>query len=297
MRTTARRLALTLLLTGVAALGSVAVAAPAMALPGQTIAQARSANDTTAVKSLSATCPSGLVTTGGSVIVTGADARVSAALPERLSDGTSRYRVTATAPRGGTTTPWEVVVTAVCVAPPPGLEYRTVSGPAFDSAARHTAVATCSPGRTVIGMGGSIAPQGGTGHEELVLTAVRSNNPNTSVAVSGREDRVGTSRSWNVLATAVCANPVAGLTYRSASSAIDSASPKTRVAACPAGTTALAGGFDVSSASGLAHVPSFFVDPDLPQDRTRQGFSVTGREDRGGFSGDWRVFTQAVCAS
>lgn len=298
MRTTARRLTLTLLLTGAAALGSVAVAAPAMALPGQTSVQAVSPNDTAPVKSVVATCPSGTVATGGSVVIGGTDAaRVNAAVPERTTDGTSRYRVTATAPRGGIATAWQVVVSAVCVAQPPGLEYRTVAGPSFDSASRHTAVATCSPGRRVIGMGAALAPQGGTGHEELVLTAVRSNSPHDTVAVSGHEDRTGTGRSWNVLATAVCADPVPGLTHPVASTGSDSSSPKSALAACPAGTTALAGGFDVSKAAGLAHVTSAFVDPDLPQDRSRQGFGVTGREDRGGFGGDWRVLAQAVCAA
>lgn len=291
MLTTARRLALTLLVTTGTALGTVALAQPALALPGQTTAQS-SLSNTSAVKFVTASCPANTVATGGSAVIGGtSEARVDTAVPSAAG-----YTVVATAPRGGINATWSLVVTAVCIAPPPGLEYRTAFT-AADSAAAHTATATCTQGKQVIGMGGSINPERNTGFEEFVLTAVRSNAPNSSVSAAGHEDRVGTSRVWNTGAVAVCANPVPGLSYPSASTALDSTDPKSATAACPAGTTALAGGFDVSKGEGLTQVGTFFIDPDLPQDRTRQGFGVTGHEDRAGFTGDWRVLSQVVCAA
>src|SRR3954453_7629783 len=125
MLTTARRLALTLLVTAGAVLGTVAVAQPAFALPGQTTAQ-NSLSNTSAVKFVTASCPTGTVATGGSAVVGGApDARIDTAVPN-----SSGYTVVATAPRGGVTGTWTLVVTAVCVAPPPGLEYRPAFSPA-----------------------------------------------------------------------------------------------------------------------------------------------------------------------
>lgn len=285
------RAAATLLITGCAVLGSVAVAQPAFALPGQTQTQERSATDSSATKVVTAKCPAGTVATGGSALVSGTQvARINTAVPDSRG-----YTVVATEPRGGIGESWTLNVTANCILPPLGLQYRTVPS-GFDSASRHVATASCDPGKKVIGMGGSINTNG-PGQDQVGLVALRSNAPNTSVVVNAREDRFGFAGNWNSSVTAVCANPVPGLSYPSASTAVDSASPKFAEAECPAGTKVLAGGFDVSGAEGQVFVPSLVLDPDLPIDRTRQGFAVTGVEDRNGFGGDWRVLAQAVCAS
>lgn len=291
MKTVIGRAAATLLITGSALVGTAAIAQPAFALPGQTQTQERSLNDSSSTKVVTARCPEGTIATGGSALVSGTQvARINTAVPDSRG-----YTVVATEPRGGIGESWTLNVTANCIAPPLGLQYRTVPS-GSDSATRHVATATCDPGKKVIGMGGSINTNG-PGQDQVGLVALRSNAPNTAVVVDAHEDRFGFAGAWNSSVTAVCANPVPGLSYPSASSAIDSVNPKFAEAECPAGTKVLAGGFDVSKAAGQAFVPSLVLDPDLPTDRTRQGFAVTGTEDRNGFAGEWRVFAQAVCAS
>lgn len=283
------RYAAALAVTAGAVLTPVLLAQPAFALPGQTSGQAQSANDTSPVKVVTAKCPTGTVATGGSAVIGGTtDARVNTTTPDATG-----YTVLATAPRGGLGgINWLVVATANCVSPPAGLQYRSATS-AFDSATNHKATATCDPGKQLIGMGGSINTNG-PGQDQVGLVAVRADSTRTSVVADAYEDRFGFGGNWNIAATAVCANPVPGLNYPSTGTAIDSVDAKSARATCATGTRPQGGGFDVSSARGLAFVSEFYLSTSDP---AGPGFVVNGHEDRNGFTGDWRVLSQAVCAS
>jgi len=266
---------------------------PAAAVTGLTSGQAQSANNSAAEKVVTARCPAGTNAIGGSAVVGGTTrVRVNTGVPSA-----SGYTVLAREPEGGVAENWFVVVTARC-APAfslPGLEYRDAFS-SFDSAATHSATAACSPGRRLIGTGG-VVDTNGPGQDQVVLTAVRPSADLTRLTVSGAEDETGFGGSWRVRATAVCINPVLNQQLVSASSGFDSADGKSASAACPAGTKAHAGGFDVGSGRGEVNVASYFVDPDLPFDWSREGFVATGREDATGRAGDWRVAAFAVCAA
>ena len=293
-RRAGRRLAATLAAGGALAL-PMAVAQPAFALPGGLqYAQAHSANDSSSYKFIQASCPAGTVGVGGSALVAGtSNARINYAYPSA-----NGYVVTAVEPRGGLTENWQLYVNAICAPPPPGLEYRTTSS-VSDSASSHAVTTACSPGKKAIGMGGGVDTAGGAiSFSDIVLTAVRSQSTLDSVTAAGSEDQVGSPGSWDVSATAVCANPVAGLTLAPGQSTNSSASHQSATAVCPTGTKVHSGGFVVVGAGGEADVSSFHFATDLYNNGAGvQALQIDGQEDRDGFAGNWYVLSQAICAS
>lgn len=193
--------------------------------------------------------------------------------------------------------PWSVVVTVRCapIGSLPGLEYRR-STTSFDSASRHTAAATCSPGKKLVGLGGLIDSDG-PGQDKLALTAVRPRDDLGGVAVTGIEDEGGYTGGWRSTAVAVCTNPLPGLRLAMGTTVVDSTGFKHAVAVCPTSNRIHSGGFDVVSTVGQAGLTASFFDVDVIGDPTRQGFEAQAREDRTGFSGIWRLATFAICAS
>ena len=197
----------TLAAAGIAAVlstGILAVAQPASAVPGVVTPQRTTVNNSTAEKVQTVSCPAGTRAIGGSAVV-GGSTKIKINTETLDSSG---FTILADEPRGGLTEPWYVVVTAQC-APArslPGLEYRRADS-AYTSSSPHTATATCSPGKKVIGVGGLI-DSNGAGQDRLVLTAIRPSTDLTGVVVTASEDEAGYSGSWRVSAVAVCVNPV-----------------------------------------------------------------------------------------
>jgi hypothetical protein len=282
-------LAAAVLLPGAA----VALAQPAHAVTGMTTRQVVSVHDSSAEKVVRVSCPFGTSAIGGSALVGGsASVRVNTEVPDATG-----YTVLAREQRGGTADSWSVVVTAQCAPTSalPGLEYRRVAS-TFDSSARHSVSAPCSPGKRLIGLGGGI-DSNGPGQDRLVLAAIRPADDLRSVVVSGVEDEGGYAGGWRTSAVGVCANPVAGLRLATGTTAVDSIGIKQSIAACPRGTRIHAGGFDLGTAVGQANLTASFLDVDVNGDPTRQGFEAQAREDGTGFTGIWRLATFAICAS
>jgi hypothetical protein len=282
-------LALASLLTG----GTIALAAPAHAVPGMTTRTVTSVHDSSAEKVVRVTCPAGTSAIGGSAVVGGTTAvRVNTEVPDPTS-----YTVLARERRGGTLQSWSVVVTAQCARTSslPGLEYRRATT-TFDSASRHSASAVCSPGKKLIGLGGLI-DSNGPGQDKLVLAAVRPSGNLTSVVASGVEDEDGYTGNWRSTAVAVCTTPVPGLHLATGTTTVDSTGFKRAVAVCASGTNIHSGGFDIGSAVGQANLTASFLDIDVNNDPTRHGFEAQAREDRTGYAGNWRLATYAICAN
>jgi hypothetical protein len=281
-----------------AATGVVVSAGPASALPGVVTPQITSAIDSTAEKVVEVPCPLGTKALGGSAVVGGSSRiGVNAVVPGQDSSGRSSYTVLAREQHGGTGNSWEVVATGLCAPSTsvPGLEYVRTSS-VFDSMSSHQALAVCSPGKKVVGVGGLVDSHG-PGQDALVLTAVRPGPDLTSVSAAADEAPVGYSGPWRVTAVAVCAYPVPGLYRASAFTTVDSTDAKRAEAACPTGTRVLSGGFDIGSAAGHVEVSNTFLDPDLTDDPTHQGAETQARENGTGYTGTWRVGAFAVCAA
>ena len=233
-----------LAVAGVLAGATVALSAPAHAVPGLTTAQTISVHDSTPEKVVRVSCPAGTAAIGGSAVVGGTTGvRVNSLVPDA-----GGFTVLAREQRGGVSESWSVVVAASCapVASLPGLEYRRTAS-TFVSASSRSVSATCSPGKLLVGVGGLI-DSNGPGQD--ALGARRRCGRLTTCPASwstGREDEGGYAGGWRATAVAVCANPVPGLR-----SGRPAPRPWTRpafkisqVAVCPTGTKIHSGGFDI----------------------------------------------------
>ena len=299
-RITATRLrSASLTVTAAAALATVglATAQPASALTGTIAQQGYSVNDSTAQKVVQVSCPSGTKAVGGSAVIGGSTkVGINTLVPGQDANGNTSVTVLAREQHGGTTEAWQLIVTAQC-APAnrfAGLEYVKTSS-VFDSAASHSVIAACSPGKKLVGLGGLVDSQG-PGQDSIALSAIRPALDLGSVAASASEVPTGYTGPWRTAAVAVCAAPLAGLTQASTSTPSDTTNTKRATAACPAGTTVLSGGFDLGTASGRAEVGNAFLDPDLSSDPSRQGFETQAHENTAN-GGTWRDLSIAICAT
>ena len=287
------RIAPALLLAATMGVGGVAAAQPAAAVSGVVTPQVTSVINSTAQKAVRVDCPTGTRALGGSAVVGGSTRiGINSLFPDQTG-----YTVLAREQNGGTGNSWYVVVTALCAPASalPGLEYVRTDSP-YDSTASHRAIAACSPGKKLVGVGGLI-DSNGSGQDALALTAVRPTADLTSVTAAANETPIGYAGSWRATAVAVCANPIPGLAWADTNTAIDSTSTKRAPAACPTGTRVLSGGFDIGSAAGNAELTTAFLDPDLTGDPTHQGYEAQAAESGTGFTGSWRTASYAICAA
>jgi hypothetical protein len=285
----------TLAAAGVAAIvsgGILATAQSASAVEGLVTVQRTSVSSSSAEKVQAVACPPGSRAIGGSAVVGGS---TKIKINTEVLDAAG-FTVLAREPRGGVSASWYVVVTAQCapVAALPGLEYRRTDS-AYTSASTHAAIAACTPGKKLIGVGGLI-DSNGSGQDKLVLTAIRPSPDLTSVVVTASEDEAGYSGKWRATSVAVCADPV-GQHLVTGQSAINSTASKQAVAVCPAGTRIHSGGFDLGSGRGQVALRTSYLDYDVPPVTSLQGFDAQAHEDQSGFAGRWRVAAYAICAS
>jgi hypothetical protein len=158
-----------------------------------------------------------------------------------------------------------------------------------DSTAEKVVRVACPSGTSAVG--GS-AVVGGT-------TAVRINTevPDaTGYTVLAREQRGGTTESWSVVVTALCApaSSLPGLEYRRVASSFDSSVRHSVSAACSPGKKLVGlGGLIDSNGPGQDRLVLAAIRPadDLG------GVVVTGLEDEVGYAGGWRATAVAVCTS
>ena len=193
--------------------------------------------------------------------------------------------VQATEDQTGTPNIWSLRSYAVCRTPLPGQVLVSSASPS-DSVSGKAVTAACPTDTRVIGAVGNVSGSG-----QVLLRRTHPSVDLQSVDAIGFEDEDGTSENWTVTASAICASPPPGLQLVNAASTPDDADEISAVtASCPAGKYLLGTGGGIVGAGGEA------VIDDLRPNAALTNVTVTGIEDETGFSGDWNVEAQAVCA-
>lgn len=279
-------IATTMLLTG---LGTTAQAqaqgraAPVGALAVSTVhVKAVSTVDSTESKSATATCPSGMVVTGGGFST--APGNDGSIVMDELIIRDGFVTGTAYEDVDGTSANWRVTVFAVCANPLPGYEIKLGRSVNIGSEFEKPAVATCSPGKVVIG--GGFGVTGGRGHvvvDELLPSS-------TQVFTKAFEGKAGTSRNWFLDAYAVCAFQPEGWQIVNKAGPIHS-SGKITTLVCPAGKKVLGPMFDLTGSLGQAHMLSL-----LPS-AIFQEVSIAALEDDDGTTNSWGLNNWQICAN
>jgi hypothetical protein len=195
--------AITLLLTAVSQL---AIAAPAHASSLEVWYESKASSfDSASAKVVAARCSQGNVISGfATVIGGGRQVRLRSMYPRY----TTEYIAVADEDGTGYSGTWQLIVTAVCAYAPAGLEYKTVHSTSSASFS-HTAYAACSPGKTLLGIG--VAFQDTSMH--VILGYLVPTASLGGVNVMGTIDRWNTGAAWSLSAYAVCAYPIAGVTW------------------------------------------------------------------------------------
>ncbi|MCG8921862.1 hypothetical protein [Lentzea sp. CC55] len=272
----------------VAATGQVvpAQAAPVSVQAVTTVhVKAVSEIDSNEPKSATATCPAGMVVTGGGFsTATGVGNDGSVVMDELLMRDTS-VSGTAYEDADGTSKNWGVTVFAVCANPLPGYEIKLGRSAVIGSEHEKTAVATCSPGKSV--MGGGFALTGATG--DVVVDELL---PGTStVSTKAFEGKNGTTKNWFLDAYAVCAFQPTGWQIVNKAGPVHS-SGKITTLECPAGKKVLGPMFDLTGSLGQAHMLSV-----LPQNVLREEVSIGALEDDDGTTNSWGLNNWQICAN
>lgn len=151
-------------------------------------------------RSDTATCPFGkeVVGVGFDIGITASEGEVHVT---SIVPTSNQVTVTAHEDDNGTSQSWGVTAYAVCATEPFGLEIVPSPSPAtggFDAT-------TCPAGKTAIGGGGSVD----AARSDVDLNSVKIGSyMNQEFATAGaHEDRDGTTLSWRVAATVICAFP------------------------------------------------------------------------------------------
>lgn len=169
---------------------------------------------------------------------------------------------------------------------------RVYASSATDSSSAKSATASCGLRRRLIGTAARI--DGSLG--QVVLEGVRPNAQLTAVTVTAHEDADGTSASWSVTATAICAN-ISGLELVASSFNPDNPNDwpigdtdrRRRYPKCPAGKQVVGAGGEVTGGDG--HVVLDMIQTDW------QLFEVVVQaEEQTPMPDTWSLTGYAICA-
>jgi hypothetical protein len=181
---------------------------------------------------------------------------------------------------------WSLAAYALCANPVPGLELRTSTS--LSSSVNKARTVSCPTGKRVVGAGAEI----GGGNGQVVFEDIRPNATLTNVTANAFEDETGFDGNWTVTAYAICANPIAGLELVRATSPSDSASPKSVTASCPTGKNLIGVGAERTGGGGQVGTTGI-----IPNDSAMTAVFVRQNEDETGFTGNWSVTADAICAN
>jgi hypothetical protein len=187
---------------------------------------------------------------------------------------------------GGFAGSWQLSGNAVCATPLPGQEIVANVTPQVPGSGKTVSVA-CPAGKRVVGTAGEIY----NGLGQVLLDDTRPSADLTTVTVNAHTDETGTTRSWGLIARAICADPLPGLERVSANSPLDSGTAKGATAFCPAGKYALSASFDINTFNRQVLLSYVGTDNLLTH------ATATGIEDATGNSASWSVTAYAICAS
>jgi hypothetical protein len=263
-------------------------ATPAHAVPGLQQVTATSAADSNVFKGIRVGCPAGKLVVGGGAAVGGGGAEVAvthfAPLPAGDGFGAKAYE-----DKDGFAGNWTLTVYAFCADPVAGYEIKQATSPAASPSEAGTGV-ICTAGKQLLGTGAEVSP----GRGDVILTgAVPVVGGVHGVRAIGQETEGGFAGTWTVSGWAICANPVPGHAAVTASSGVDSASPKAALVKCPAGTAVHGTGLHISGGAGEVQLAEIVVGPS-PVGTVARALAY---EDQTGYPGNWQVRSHAICAS
>ena len=186
-----------------------------------------------------------------------------------------------------TTAALTVALPATASASISGLEFVTGTT-SFDSTVYKAVTVTCPSGKQVIGTGYQFfgAP-GSVVLDDLIPTATTLRVGAGEVVGPG-EPADGTTQSWRIEATALCANPLPGLQVGSQTSEFDYGGSRQVGASCPFGKKLVGAGASLSQGFGQISIDSLLV--------SDTNAFASGREDDDFYSGQWSVTVYTICA-
>jgi hypothetical protein len=180
------------------------------------------------------------------------------------------------------------VVAAPAEAAVPGLQY-VVGHTGFDSTVYKSVTVSCPAGLSVVGLGFELAGAVGSVVLDDFIPNATSVTVGAGEVVGPGEPSDGTTASWSVGATAVCAVALPGLRIVSQTSAFTTGGRRAITATCPGGTQLVGAGSSLSNGWGQISVQSL--------DLTSTGATASAIQDEDGYSGSWSVTAYAICAN
>jgi hypothetical protein len=181
-----------------------------------------------------------------------------------------------------------LIAVAPASAAVPGLQYVTVRT-VTDSSVYKTVTVPCPAGLQVIGVGYELV--GGLGSVVLddFIPSTTSVTVGAGEVVGPGEPSDGTTQSWSIKATAVCANPPPGLQIVSQTSSFGPGGARQVFADCPVGKRVIGAGASLSNGFGQISIRGLSI---------ADSFTVAEAiDDEDGYSGSWSITAYAVCAN
>lgn len=179
---------------------------------------------------------------------------------------------------------------AASAAAPPALERRS-SYSSTDSVSPKTAIASCPPGKRVIGGGGGAYAIGVADRAKVLLTGlepVHSGNADSYV-VTGEEVAPGMTGIWWLEAYAICAPEPAGYEIVSGSTASSSSSVQETAAVCPGSKRVIGTGSRINNPGGQVTLQT------NRSSGPRGIVRAVAKEDASGYAGSWNLIAYAIC--
>lgn len=286
-----RRLAAAVASVGIAAAMALVGPVPAaQALPGLTRVAAVSADDSSATKVVTATCPANTSVIGGGGYVPtirepsrSGELFITALRPVVSPFGTG-FRAQASEDETGFDDSWRLVAVAICAPAPAGLEYRW-STSTHSSASSRTAAVACPSGKRVIGTGG-VVNEGGS--QVALASFFPTPDALTHAIAQAHEDETGYAGGWSVTAWSVCADPLPGLERVTG---VGPHAPGSMLVDCPRAKRLHSVGAVLSGGTGQARLDAAFPAAGM------ESALVVANEDETGYGQPWSLTAIAVCAN
>jgi hypothetical protein len=271
------------LLLGIAA-AQLAAVTPVSAFPGLVLVSAESASNSTTSKEAAAACPTGTRILGGGGFIEGGDRRVS--FHRLQASGSLDTFFAAAIEAGNYLNNWSVHAYALCANQPAGLEYRSFNSTSNSNSFR-SVTATCSGTKKVISAGARIT----NGDGQVFLDDMAPNGTLTSVTATAYEDQSGYAGNWSLSAFAVCANPLPGLEFRTATATPNDSNDNVIGVACPGVKKVHGLGAKMNGAVGQAFHAGIY-----PSAGLSQGVAIS-LEDQDGYANNWNNSIFVICAN
>lgn len=232
-------------------------------------------------KTLSPKCPAGKVVISGGALVDGPRwVQVNELQPVPTGN---LFKVTARNPHGRDR--WRLYAYALCANRPAGLEYKHADSQPQAYPSR-IAVAICSPGKQVIGIGGLAALEPG---RNVALNVVVPPGAVQTSWVKSTPAQGGEPLNWTTRSFAVCADALGATTVWVSGNPASSVSTRSNFASCPAGRLSAMGGM-VGGDDGQVTFSGIYPDAAFTTGSVFMG------EDWDGYGGTWALDAWALCA-